>query len=130
MKSDSRAARELFELEGRRCRRPDSTSASRTAVQTPPSPARRGDKDDTYWDFLVKLVTPAVESDAPDFMTVDPQGKFSPEPSPQFVARAKAHTLSPDSAISGEIPSRQRISASHNAGNCVVFRMGSPSLIS
>jgi hypothetical protein len=29
-----------------------------------------------------------------------------------------------------EIPSRYRIAAFHNAGNCVVFRMGSPSLIS
>ena len=64
--------------------------------------ARLGDKDDTYW-ISVKLVTPAAESDAPDFMTVDPQGKFSPEPSPQFVAWAKAHTLSPDSAAADSL---------------------------
>jgi hypothetical protein len=64
---------------------------------------RLGDKDDTYWDFLVKLVTPAVDSDAPDFMTVDAQGKFSPEPSPQFVAWAKAHNLSPDSAAADSL---------------------------
>ena len=34
-----------------------------------------GDKDDTYWDFLVKLATPALESDAPDFMSYDSQGR-------------------------------------------------------
>jgi hypothetical protein len=59
---------------------------------------RLGDKDDTYWDFLVKDVTPALESDAPDFMNVDPQGKSLPGPSPEFIAWAKAHDLPPDSA--------------------------------
>jgi hypothetical protein len=52
-----------------------------------------GDKDDTYWDFLVKLATPALESDAPDFMNFDSQGKSSPGPSPEFVAWVKAHNL-------------------------------------
>jgi hypothetical protein len=36
---------------------------------------RLGDKDDTYWDFLVKLAAPALESDAPEFMSYDSQGK-------------------------------------------------------
>jgi hypothetical protein len=56
---------------------------------------RLGDKDDTYWDFLVKLATPALESDAPDFMRHDSQGKSLPGPSPEFVAWAKAHNLTP-----------------------------------
>ena len=56
---------------------------------------RLGDKDDTYWDFLVKLATPALESDAPDFMRHDSQGKSLPGPSPEFEAWVKAHNLSP-----------------------------------
>jgi HEAT repeat protein len=54
---------------------------------------RLGDKDDTYWDFLVKLATPALESDAPDFMSYDSQGKAESGPSPEFVAWADAHNL-------------------------------------
>ena len=54
---------------------------------------RLGDKDDTYWDFLVKLATPALESDAPDFMRYDSQGKAESGPSPEFVAWADAHNL-------------------------------------
>ena len=53
-----------------------------------------GNKDDTYWDFLVKLVTPAVESDAPDFMGHDARGKGVGGPSPEFIAWAKAHNVS------------------------------------
>jgi hypothetical protein len=56
---------------------------------------RLGDKDDTYWDFLVKLATPALESDAPDFMRHDSQGKSLPGPSPEFEAWVKTHNLSP-----------------------------------
>ena len=52
-----------------------------------------GDKDDTYWDYLVKLVTPALESDAPDFMNYDSQGKSATGPSPEFIAWAKARNL-------------------------------------
>jgi HEAT repeats len=51
------------------------------------------DKDDTYWDSLVKLVAPALESDAPDFMSYDSQGKAVSGPSPQLVAWADAHNL-------------------------------------
>jgi len=55
-----------------------------------------GDKDDTYWDLLVKLATPALESDAPDFMDYDAQGKSAPGPSPAFIAWAKAHNVPPN----------------------------------
>ena len=54
---------------------------------------RLGDKDDTYWNFLVKQATPALESDAPNFMGYDAQGKAVAEPSPEFVAWADAHNL-------------------------------------
>jgi hypothetical protein len=54
---------------------------------------RLGDKDDTYWNFLVELANPALKSDAPDFMSYDSQGKAVSEPSPEFVAWADAHNL-------------------------------------
>jgi hypothetical protein len=55
-----------------------------------------GDKDDTYWDYLVKQATPALESDAPDFMNFDPQAKTGAGPSPEFIAWAKAHNVPPN----------------------------------
>lgn len=58
-----------------------------------------GDKDDSYWNFLVDLVTPALESDAPDFMSYDSQGKSQPGPSPEFSAWATAHNLPPNGSI-------------------------------
>jgi hypothetical protein len=54
---------------------------------------RLGDKDNAYWDYLVKLATPALESDAPDFTNHDVQGKTLPGPSPQFEAWVKSHNL-------------------------------------
>jgi hypothetical protein len=57
---------------------------------------RLGDTNDIYWDFLVKQVTPAVESDAPDFMNFDPQAKTGAGPSPEFIAWAKAHKVPPN----------------------------------
>jgi hypothetical protein len=57
-----------------------------------------GDKDDTYWNYLVQVVTPAVESNAPDFMTYDAEGNLGPGPSPAFLAWAKTHNVSPESA--------------------------------
>lgn len=59
---------------------------------------RLGDRDDIYWDFLVKQATPAVESDAPDFMNFDSQPSTGSGPSPRFVTWAKAHGVSPESA--------------------------------
>ena len=58
----------------------------------------KGDKDNTYWDFLVKQATPVLESDAPDFISYDPQGKAVRAPSPDFEAWAKANGLPPESA--------------------------------
>ena len=55
---------------------------------------RLGEQDSTYWDFLVKMARPALDSDAPDFMNYDSQGKALPGPSPEFEAWVKAHNLS------------------------------------
>jgi len=55
-----------------------------------------GDKEDVYWDYLVKLATPALESDTPDFMSYDSAGKSRPGPSPEFAAWAKAHNVAPN----------------------------------
>ncbi len=59
---------------------------------------RFGDRDDLYWDFLVKQATPALESDAPDFLNFAPQPKTGSGPSPEFVAWANAHGQDPQSA--------------------------------
>jgi HEAT repeat protein len=61
---------------------------------------RLGDQDNRYWDYLVELATPAVESDAPNFMNFDLQGKSLPGPSPAFVAWARTHNLDP--GLAGE----------------------------
>jgi hypothetical protein len=60
---------------------------------------RLGEKDDTYWDFLVKQATPALKSDAPDYMSYDSRGKTVPGPSPEFEAWLKAHNSPADSAL-------------------------------
>ena len=57
---------------------------------------RLGDKNDIYWNFLLRLATEAVETDAPNFTSYDSQGKSEPGPSPAFVAWANAHKLSAD----------------------------------
>jgi hypothetical protein len=52
-----------------------------------------GDKNDAYWIYLVKLATPAVESDAPDpFNAV--AGQDNDIISPEFKIWAGAHDLS------------------------------------
>jgi len=56
---------------------------------------RLGDKDDTYWNFLLGYAKPAVESDFPDFANNGSQGKAPAEPSPEFEAWVKAHNLTP-----------------------------------
>lgn len=56
-----------------------------------------GDKDNIYWDLLVKQARETVESDAPDFMNFDAQGKSSVGPSPEFVAWAKSHNVTLES---------------------------------
>jgi hypothetical protein len=57
-----------------------------------------GDKKDAYWNFLAELAKPALESDAPNPIQYDPQGKSMPGLSPEFIAWAEAHSQSPNEA--------------------------------
>jgi HEAT repeat protein len=50
-----------------------------------------GDKNDFYWNFLIQLVTPILESNPPDFLIFDAQGKSGPGPSPEFLRWIEAH---------------------------------------
>jgi len=54
---------------------------------------RMGDKNDAYWIYLVKLATPAAESDAPDPFN-EVAGKDKDIVSPEFKVWAGAHDLS------------------------------------
>jgi len=64
---------------------------------------RLGDKDDTYWDYLVQQATIAVENDAPFPVSLEGQGKTGPQQySPDFIAWTKAHNVSADSAAENE----------------------------
>ncbi len=57
-----------------------------------------GDRKDAYWNYLVELAKPALQSDAPNPIQNDAQGKSLPGLSPQFAAWATAHDKSPDEA--------------------------------
>jgi hypothetical protein len=58
---------------------------------------RLGDKDQAYWNFLVEFAKPTLESDAPDYIGYDSQGRAVPGPSPQFQTWARAHSLPAES---------------------------------
>jgi len=58
---------------------------------------RMGDRDDAYWDYLVKLATPALESDAPYPLNLHPANE-NDHVSPEFQAWATSHNLSIESA--------------------------------
>jgi hypothetical protein len=60
---------------------------------------RLGDTDDVYWNFLVDRAKGAIESDAPFPSAFDTEGRLvRGQLSPEFVAWAKAHNKSPESA--------------------------------
>ncbi len=60
---------------------------------------RMGDKNDDYWNYLVKLATPAAESDAP-FPFDELAGKGDKDIySPEFKAWAGAHNLPVEAAM-------------------------------
>jgi hypothetical protein len=58
---------------------------------------RMGDKNDAYWIYLVKLATPAAESDAPEPFN-EVAGKDEDIISPEFKGWAGAHDLSVEAA--------------------------------
>ena len=60
---------------------------------------RLGDKDDTYWNYLIELATVAVKSDAPFPTMFDANGKVVPgQVPPEFAAWTKSHNVSLGSA--------------------------------
>jgi len=58
-----------------------------------------GDKNDTYWDYLVQQATTALEDPPPLSPPPDAQGQEQPEPSPAFLAWTKAHNVSDEDAV-------------------------------
>lgn len=60
---------------------------------------RLGDKNQSYWDFLVQQANEAIESDMPYPNRFDSQGKMvRREFSPDFIEWCKIHHVTPDSA--------------------------------
>ncbi len=47
---------------------------------------RLGDKDEIYWNYLVKEAKVALDNDAPSFVSYDAEGKTVGGPSPEFEA--------------------------------------------
>ena len=54
---------------------------------------------DTYWNYLVKLITPILDSHAPDPFASDVEGKELPGVSPAFEAWVDANRLDPPTAL-------------------------------
>lgn len=79
-------------LEGKFARTKDPLDKAKVAQVL----VKLGDNDNAYWDFLVKLATPALESDQPDFLSYDEFGKVGPGPSPAFIAWANVHNVAPN----------------------------------
>ncbi len=60
---------------------------------------RLGDKDPAAWNYLTARAGEALSSDVPDIQQFDANGKTSSsDPSPKFLAWAKAHNLTPEAA--------------------------------
>ena len=59
---------------------------------------RLGDKGSVWWDFLVQGAADALNSDAPSPFGYDASGKPMTEPSPDYVAWAKANKLTLEQA--------------------------------
>jgi hypothetical protein len=63
-----------------------------------------GDKNDTYWNYLVDVATPAIEDTAPSIMSYDTRGKaLAATPSPEFRAWVEARHLSLESATANAL---------------------------
>ena len=65
---------------------------------------RLGDKDDSYWNYLARQAMIAIDNDAPFPVSLDAQGQTGPQQySPDFIAWAKIHNVSADSAAEDEM---------------------------
>lgn len=63
---------------------------------------RLGDKDQAYWDFLVKEAKVALDSDAPNFDSYDTNGNAVGGPSQEFLAWLKKRGATVDVAPAAE----------------------------
>ena len=60
---------------------------------------RLGDKDEIYWNYLIEQATEAIHSSLPLPAVYDSRGALvRGQVSPEFIAWAKAHNVSPESA--------------------------------
>lgn len=64
---------------------------------------RLGDKDVTYWNYLVAKAIPAAEDDAPPVLGLDQNGNTAKKLSPQFVRWATSHNLTVNQAAEKEV---------------------------
>lgn len=65
---------------------------------------RLGNTEDVYWNFLVDHARVAIENDAPFPIAFDAEGRLVPRQlTPEFLAWANAHNLSPESASSAQV---------------------------
>jgi hypothetical protein len=60
---------------------------------------RLGEKDDKYWEFLVNEAKAALESNTPNFVSYDSEGKAVSAPSPEFEAWLQTSGTSDESAM-------------------------------
>lgn len=60
---------------------------------------RLGDKDETYWKFLITQAIPAADNDAPFFLGVDQSTDGTPKLAPDFLQWAADRHVSVDDAI-------------------------------
>jgi hypothetical protein len=77
---------------------------SSTKMKIADALVRLRDKDDKYWDFLVRGVTPAIEDDAPFVLSYDENGKSrNTSPSPDFLDWAATHHVSVSEAAANQM---------------------------
>jgi HEAT repeat protein len=64
---------------------------------------RLGDKNEGYWNFIVKQARNAVDNDAPSVLHYDEHGSVSDPPSREFVEWATAHHLPMQQAMADQL---------------------------
>jgi HEAT repeat protein len=77
----------------------EATSNSNDKAHVASALLRLGVRDPLYWDYLEEQAATAIESDAPWLLQYDQSGKQLPDPSPDFVAWAKARNLAIGDAV-------------------------------
>ena len=86
---------------------------------------RLGDKENTYWDFLVKQASKPIESDMPDPIRYDMQGKAVPgQASVEYIAWEKAHNIRSDEQIDLQLGAVGLLGWSRDARAVPLLRRG------